>query len=216
MEPLSLALASALTALLPPAVRAERASYVADLAVALSAAAAEATCTGEWRAVVDCRRKWPGSRLEAAVMGAAFAYWETGFLPRIQAGECHIHEKPRPECDGAMKLDGIEVAQSVTAFQIKGLSTERRAEVTGLRPMELLEASREAMRVLSQARHQCSWEGWYGVQRRPWDVCVFDHLAGTLAYRQSGVRAAMARRLLAKTKTALAAIENEPRVAEVH
>lgn len=205
MEPLALALASALTALLPPVVRSERAPYVADLAVAIDAAAAEATCSGEWRDVVDCRRTWPGSRLEAAVMGATFAYFETGLLPRIQEGICHIHQNPRPECDGAMMLDGVEVAQSVTAFQIKNLSTDRRREVIGLEPMALYEASREAMRVLSQTRQQCRWERYWSVSNgRPWAICVWDHLAGTLAFKQSGIRTATMNRLLARTRAELA------------
>lgn len=175
-------LAAALEALLPAPVRAERAPFVRDLAPAIVEASEEATCSGRWAELAECRRVWPGSAQELQAMLGTLGFWETGFLPRIQQGICKKWgpRKTDVECDGHIVLEGRAVFKAVTLYQIQGLSLDRRREVTGLAPMQLFEASREAARVVAGHRGRCHVADWAS--------CVFTGLAGTIVFRQAGVR----------------------------
>jgi hypothetical protein len=174
-------LASALTALLPASVREERAPFVRDLSVGIVAASEEATCSGPWKDV-ECRRTWAGSTEELEAMVGTLGFWETAFLPRIQAGLCKKWGPRRQdvECDGLVVIDGRRVFKASTSFQIQGLTLDERREVTGLEPMALYEASRHAARVVAGHWNRC--------QVADKTTCTFTGLAGTLSFRQAPAR----------------------------
>lgn len=176
-------LASALIALVPAAAREERAPFVTDLSRAIVSASAEATCSGPWAEVPDCRRTWPGTPLELQAVVGTLGFWESGFLPRIQAGECKKWgpRKQDIECDGHVLLEGRTVFKAATTFQIQGLTLEQRREAVGLGEIQLYEASRHAVRVVAGHRERCYVSNWA--------TCVFTGLAGTLVFRQAGARA---------------------------
>lgn len=184
-------LAAALTALLPPAVRQERAPFVRDVSVAVVQASAESTCTGPW-AAHECERRWPGRPEELEAMLGTLGLFETGFLPRIQAGDCRKWGKRRQdvECDGLVVIDGRRFFKAATTFQLQGLSLDERREVTGLEPMHLYEASRQAARIVSGHWARCR------VADRA--ACTFTGLAGTLSYAQAPARARVYRVVLGK------------------
>lgn len=189
------ALAAALTALLPAPVREERAPFVRDLAVAIVAASQEASCSGPWKDV-ECRRTWAGSTEDLEAMVGTLGFWETAFLPRIQNGACKKWGPRRQdvECDGLVVIDGRRVFKAATAFQVQGLTLDERRESTGLAPMQLFEASRHAARVVSGHWSRC--------QVADKAVCAFTGLAGTLVFRQAGLRARTYRVVLEKLQSA--------------
>lgn len=174
-------LATALEALLPAAVRAERAPFVRDVAPAIVEASQEATCSGPW-ASVECKRVWPGPPEELEAFVGALGFWESGYLSRIQSGDCRKWgpRKTDVECDGRIVVDGRSVWKSVTYFQIQNLSLDQRREVTGLEPMALYEASRQAVSVVAGHRGRCHVADWAS--------CVFTGLAGTMVFRQAPAR----------------------------
>lgn len=185
MLELGIALGWALVELLPPSVREARKPFVEELAQAIHGASEEATCTGPW-SETSCRPSWPGSAAELDAFTGAFAFWESGFVARIQAGHCAPHE-----CDGVIRLaDGSIGPRAATAFQLQGLSLERRDEAVGLEPMRLYEAARAAERMIALQRTRC-----HGAD---WAACTFTGLAGTLRFRQAPARAASFRRVLTK------------------
>lgn len=185
-------LASALTALLPAAVREERAPFVRDLSVAIVSASERGTCTGPWAGVPECQRVWFGSPEELQAMVGTLGFWETAFLPRIQEGKCKKWGPRRQdvECDGLVIIDGRRVFKASTSYQIQGLSLDERREAIGLEPMHLYEASWQAVRVI--AGH------WGRCQVADKAVCSFTGLAGTLVFRQAPARAHTFRVVLEK------------------
>lgn len=184
-------LASALEALIPSPVRADRAPYVRSVAPAIVEASEEATCSGPWAEVAECRRVWPGPPEELEAFVGVLGFWESGYLSRIQTGDCRKWgpRKTDVECDGRIVVEGRSVWKSVSFFQIQNLSLDQRREVTGLEPMHLYEASRQAARVVSDHRGRCHVADWAG--------CVFTGLAGTMVFRQAPARAATFRRVYA-------------------
>jgi hypothetical protein len=187
------ALAAALTALLPAPVREDRAPFVRDLSVAIVQASAEATCTGPWKEA-ECRRTWPGRPEELEAMVGTLGFWETGFLPRIQAGACKKWgpRKTDVECDGHVVIDGRTVFKAATVYQIQNLTLDERREVTGLEPMALYEASRHAVRVVTGHWKRC--------QVADKAVCTFTGLAGTRSFAQAPARARTFRVVLEKLR----------------
>src|SRR5512143_3136886 len=189
-------LATTLNALLPAPVRAERAPFVADLSVAIVAASAEATCTGPWEEAPECRRTWPGQPEELQAFVGTLGFFESGFLPRIAAGDCRKWGKRRQdiECDGHIVIEGRTVFKAVTTFQIQGLSLEQRREAVGLGEIQLFEASRQAVRVVSSY--------WTSCQVADRASCTFTGLAGTISFAQAPLRARVYRKVLAQVRAA--------------
>lgn len=185
-------LAGALVALLPAPARAEREAFVRDLSHAIVSASEEATCTGPWAEDKSCTRTWPGRPTEIQAMVGTLAFFESGFLPRIAAGDCR-RWGPRPnqfECDGRVTVSGRTVFKAVTSFQIQGLSLDDRREVTGVEEIPLYEASRQAVRVVSG-----HWARCHVLDRA---ACTFTGLAGTIAFSQAPARARVYRLVLGK------------------
>lgn len=195
----------------PPAEReraeAERAAFLPVLASGLAEASEEATCSGFWEQAGDCWRAWPGPAAELASLALAESFWESRLEPRIQRGECAVW-RPAPggiECDGLLLRGGVRPAgtrglvrqskygpvlfKAVTVFQFQGLSDDRIREVVGTGEASVLEACREAVHVLSNARSACRSTS------QDWAACTISSYAGTIEFRQAPARAATFRKI---------------------
>lgn len=183
----------------------ERAAFIVVLSEGAVAAAREATCTGPW-AELECRRRWPGPADELVSLTSALGYWESRLDARIQSGHCEVWG-PSPsqiECDGILYRSGVRppgmpglskrtkwglvVFRSSTLFQLQGLSDDRLQNVVGLAPMNVYEASRSAIAILSGARSTC--------RERNWATCVVSSFAGTMSFKQAPARVATFEKIL--------------------
>jgi hypothetical protein len=191
----------------------ERAAFLHKLSDGLAEAAEEATCSGFWADSEDCRRVWPGPADELASLELTIGWWESKLDPVIQAGDCPVWG-PAPTqitCDGQLFRNGVRppllrgvehktrwglvVHTSVSVFQMKPATQHRVNEVVGLGEVSVLEASREAARMISGFRGNCRTSSWL--------ECTITAYAGSLTFRQAPARAATYYKVLRDVRAGL-------------
>lgn len=105
---------------LPRAPSAETA-HLPTVAAAIESATLAATCQGSWRHL-GCTSTWQRSRVELASLLVTLGHLESGFMPRIQAGDCRVKIG---ECDGGR-------ARSYWQFQHSAVTHKWWHHTTGL------------------------------------------------------------------------------------
>lgn len=163
-----------------PSARETRMSTV--VAPALVDVASEATCSDAY-ATPECKKLWPGTKTDLAMMLLTKGFWESRFALHVQAGKCG----PR-ECDAYKdhRTNRI-IHRSASYFQVQATGlvpvTEWRT-LTGLDYDATRRAAWAAAKVASASRNRCaraagSWEfvtvsayasgkrcSWRGAHRR--------------------------------------------------
>lgn len=145
-------------------------AHAPEIAQATASASLEATCTGDWSESDFCQPVWtlPPERLVVTLIGVG--HFESGFLPRIQAGQCR-----KWECDAAYDLLGKFLyfkARSYWQLQKTSFARAGWEQMIGVELFPTFEAARAASRVLGAGVRACgSVEGaisWYGAQHCQW------------------------------------------------
>jgi hypothetical protein len=133
------------------------------VAEAVSTAAEEGTCSGEWSGFDFCQATWPGEPVELVVAEVAVGHFESGFQERIQAGQCRRHE-----CDAKFGPGGVFLyhrARSYWQLQRTSFSAPFWEDMTGPELIPTFESARAATRVLGAGYKKCHSLGgavsWY-------------------------------------------------------
>jgi len=189
----------------------ERREYLTRFTAQMAIVAHENTCTGVFADDATCKRKWPGPPEEEASLKLTLGWFESRLDARIQGGGCEIFgpKANQRECDGALyplgavpkwergiRKDskwGTVVFHASTVFQIQGLTDARIKETVGLTDVHLRESAREAGKVMAAHRSRCYSADWV--------TCTITGYAGTIAYKQAPLRAAMFRKVLARVRS---------------
>jgi hypothetical protein len=105
----------ALLMTLPPSkytdeLPAAREARMGAIAGAIASASKELTCRDAF-AIRECRRKWPGSAQEVALVLTTIAWHESGFDQGVHAGECKSFQ-----CDPIRKRDGVVLKFRATSL----------------------------------------------------------------------------------------------------
>lgn len=136
------------------------------IAQAVSEAAEEGTCTGQWAEFDWCTPTWTGRPVELVVAEVAVGHFESGFQERIQAGKCF-----QWECDAKFAVGGkflYHRARSYWQLQRTSFSAPSWEEMTGVELIPTYEAARAATRVLGAGFKKCRSIGgavsWYATK----------------------------------------------------
>jgi hypothetical protein len=121
--------------------QAERLERLTTIAKSIDSASARATCTGE---PAGCRRVWPGSRKELAVLLLLVANEETRLSKRVHADECRPYECDRGLAKSPWQLHASTTLPRATWETIGGTDYESTSA-----------AAWGAARMLSANRFRC-------------------------------------------------------------
>lgn len=134
---------------------------VTVVAPALVDVASEATCSGAY-ATVECKKLWPGTKLDLVLMLVTKGWWESRFAVHVQAGKCG----PR-ECDAYKDHYTKKIVhRAASYFQVQATGLVPMKEwrtLTGLDYEPTRRAAWAAAKVASASRNRCarspgSWE----------------------------------------------------------
>jgi len=126
-------------------------SRLQTVATAISDAADESTCTGEY-ATPECKPDWKGSPLDLAVLLAANGYAESAFAKNVHEGKCR-----KDECD-PYYVGGKVYHRARTSWQIQktGLVTDQEwHSMVGTDYRATFAAARVATRILARGFRSC-------------------------------------------------------------
>src|SRR5262245_33852602 len=137
-----------------PEARADRTRIVAD---AIAGASEQLTCRGARAGEPECKRRWPGTAQELALVLTAIAWHESHFDLGVHAGEC----KPS-QCDPLRRADGSVIPhQAASLWQIHQTPVVpaevwHRLAGTGAEATQL--AAENAARIAARGRAMCAYQ----------------------------------------------------------
>jgi hypothetical protein len=184
-----------------PELREERTRVIAT---AVADAADALTCRG----ATDCKRRWPGSSTELALVLTTIAWHESHFDRAVHAGEC----KPN-QCDPLRRADGTVIRhQAASLWQIHmspvvpaGVWEHLagvNAESTGL-------AAANAARIAARGRAMCEYQ--HRRDKIDWRLATFSAYATSSLCSRPGMleRVATLARFTKKAELLRAAIKRK-------
>jgi len=100
------------------------------VAKAIDDASAQATCSDAY-AVETCKRSWPGSKRELALLLVTKGYWESRFAKNVHEGKCRPYE-----CDAAT-INGNIIHRARSPWQIQRTGLVSKEEYAKMKSASL-------------------------------------------------------------------------------
>jgi len=129
----------------------DRTQRMEIVAKAIDDAAARATCSDPY-AVETCKRLWPGSKRELALLLVTKGYWESRFAKNVHEGVCRPYE-----CD-ASRVNGSVVHRARSPWQIQKTGLVSKEEYAQMKSSSLESTTMAAVvatRYLSVGMGKC-------------------------------------------------------------
>lgn len=170
----------------------ERYARATILAQAMVEASAQATCTGDWATLVDCKPVWPASEQNQLVaLLITQGFWESRFAQHIHADHCGPHE-----CDPAKLPSGLVFHRARSVWQIHAggsVSGSEWWQMSGDKQWPTFVAATAAARILALSRGRCGFAG-------NWELGTISAYAGSIscAWSKAGPRLSFYRMILGK------------------
>lgn len=121
----------------------DRTQRMEIVAKAIDKAAAQATCTDS-HATEACKRLWPGSKRELALVLVTKGYWESRFAKNVHEGVCRPYE-----CD-ASRANGNIVHRARSPWQIQKTGLVTKEEYAKMKSSSLESTT---MSAIAATRH---------------------------------------------------------------